>query len=282
MVRLAGSPASVPICTLNRGHAARLRRRPRSRPAGIHGRDLRPSHRRFPRSGRSSTSRAVVYPPPTIATTASAMTRSSRAAIRRMAGPSAERVIVSPSSVVCAPGSPTRWSRSRMRSVTDGACSPIPPVKTRASTDARWVVAAADPGRGPSYEHLDRQHRGAVAPGFTLEQFGHVGGAADREEARSVVQVRLDGRRGQPGSEHAEDDPGVDRAGPGPHHQAFERGHPHGRVHRSSPIDRRHGAAAAEVRDDEREFVGRALQELRRPAHRPCHGQAVEAVASDA
>ena len=36
------------------------------------------------------------------------------------------------------------------------------------------------------------------------------------------------------------------------------------------------------MRDDQREFVGRTLQELRRPANGPRHGQAVEAIAADA
>ena len=76
--------------------------------------------------------------------------------------------------------------------------------------------------------------------------------------------------------------PGSIEPAPRPHHQAFEWRQTHGRVHRPSPIDRRHGAATPEMRDDHGELVGRTMQELRRATHRPRHGQTVEAEAADA
>ena len=78
------------------------------------------------------------------------------------------------------------------------ACSPIPPVKTIASTAAGAVAAAAIPAAARRTNISIASERRLVAAGLGVEQRRHVGRAADPDEPGSAVEVRLDGRRRPP------------------------------------------------------------------------------------
>ena len=64
----------------------------------------------------------------------------------------------------------------------------------------------------------------------------------------------------------------------GPHHQTFERREPHRRIHRASPIDRRSGAAIAELQRDEPELGERTVDCCRTDAGQRRMGNAMKSI----
>ena len=160
------------------------------------------------------------------------------------------------------------------------------PVKTMASIVGRVVAAAAMPAAA-------RRTNSSIASAARASPLSLATSAAPpnvvsaRRRRRSPdrrVEVRPRSRPAdRPSARSMEDDPGVDRPGAGAHHQALERRHAHRRVDRPTAIDRRHRAAAAEVRDDQRAGRRRvAPSSSACPSDGPVDRQAVEPEAADA
>ena len=83
-------------------------------------------------------------------------------------------------------------------------------------------------------------------------------------------------------TQQVDENPGVDCARAGPHHQAVEWREAHRRPDRRPAGDGRDRAAAAEVGDDELELIYEPAEELGGPANGPFHREPVEPEPSDA
>ena len=172
---------------------------------------------------------------------------------------------------------PSTASLPAIRSRIGALFDPMPPVKTIASRRGRAVAAAAmaAAARRTNIASARAARSSPEASASRSARTSDVRPETPRSPEAMVEAVRELGGREAPVEEQPRHDARVDRAGPRPHHQALERRHAHRRLDRSTAVHSGDRAAAAQVRDDDREAQprrgrgGRAACDVDQATDRP-------------
>ena len=177
---------------------------------------------------------------------------------------------------------PRNPSRAQTRSRTNAEFSPIPAVKTSASRPAGRDSHRGDRAGNAIGEDLEREPCALVSGARTVLELAHVPGPAEALEAGLGVQLTIDLSGAEAVlAEDVDQRARIDRTCAARHRDALERREPHCRVAGAAVPNRRDGATAAQVADDEAKTLGRTAQKLRSPLRAPFDRQSVEAVPAD-
>ena len=229
------------------------------------------------RSHASSARRAEAYRRET-SRALRAITTSSLAWTTITAGPPVRRVDTRLASPGSSPVPELQAARvgGKIRTRTPAAPSPIPPVKTIASSPSSAVAAAAIPAAARSM-NIRWRAQARRSPTRSLawsSRMSSVPPTPRRPDSWSSARSISSG--GTPERVSRKTMPGSSRASPRSHHQALERRHPHRGPDGSAPIDSGHRAASAQMGHDEAQIhrpVGRVPALPARGTNRPtAHG----------